>query len=351
VSRIERLAERLGQPLLVTKGANVRYLTGLDSSNAALLVERSGEATLYTDFRYVNTARELGGTTVVETSRYVIRSLAGLLSGRSIAIEADHLSVSAFETLRGGGIRAEHTTGLVEALRAVKSDEELAALRRAAALSDQVFEDLSHEPFVGRTEAELAWWIERRFRELGASASSFEPMVAFGEMGARPHGHPRADAAVPGGTLVVVDAGCVVDGYCSDCTRTFLTGGAPDAEARRLLDLYELCARAQLDGLAAVRPGAHGRDVDAASRVAVEAAGLGDAYGHGLGHGVGMEIHEAPVLRPESEDTLEVGNVVTVEPGIYLPGDVGVRIEDLVVVTADGCERLTTFTKEPLTVG
>jgi Xaa-Pro aminopeptidase len=156
--------------------------------------------------------------------------------------------------------------------------------------------------------------------------------------------------AIRAGTAVIVDAGCVVDGYCSDCTRTFLTEGPADVHARRILEVYRLCAQAQRDGLAAARPGAHGRDVDAASRVAIEAAGLGKAYGHGLGHGVGLEIHEGPVLRPESEDTLVPGNVVTVEPGIYLAGDFGVRIEDLVLVTDDGCEPLTTCTKEPLTV-
>ena len=145
---------------------------------------------------------------------------------------------------------------------------------------------------------------------------------------------------------MLVDAGAVVDGYCSDCTRTFATGPLTD----ELAALYDLCLRAQLDGLAAVRPGASGRDVDAASRVEIDAAGFGAAYGHGLGHGVGLEIHEAPVLRPESEDVLEVGNVVTVEPGIYVPGTGGVRIEDLVVVTEAGGERLTSFTKDLVTV-
>jgi Xaa-Pro aminopeptidase len=146
--------------------------------------------------------------------------------------------------------------------------------------------------------------------------------------------------------LVTVDAGCVVDGYCSDCTRTFSTGDAPD----RLGEAYDLCLEAQLAGLAAVRPGVSGRDADAASREPIEAAELGWAYGHGLGHGVGIEVHEAPVLRPESKDVLEPGNVVTVEPGIYLPGEGGVRIEDLVLVTADGCERLTQFPKEQIEV-
>jgi Xaa-Pro aminopeptidase len=350
VSRIERLAARLEWPLLVTKSVNVRYLTGLESSNAFVLVEPSGEATLYTDFRYAEGARQVPGVAFVETGRYVIRALAELLAGRKIGFEAEWLSYASVEVLRGGGVGLEPTTGLVEALRAVKDERELDALRRAGALSDQVYEELSQERFVGRTEAELARWIDRRFRELGATAGSFETMVGFGEMAARPHGHPRADVPIPAGTTVVVDAGGVIEGYHSDCTRTFLTEGGPAERHDRILELYELCAQAQRDGLAATRPGAHGRDVDAASRVAIEAAGLGDAYGHGLGHGVGLEIHEGPVLRPESEDTLQPGNVVTVEPGIYLPGDLGIRIEDLVVVTEDGCERLTEFTKEPLTV-
>ncbi len=348
MSRLGLLAERLERPLLVTKGANVLYLTGLESSNAAALVDPTGETTLYTDFRYAEAARaasQVDGVTFVETSRYVILALAELISGREVGFEADHLSVSAYETLRGGGVELHPTTGIVERLRTVKDATEIAALRRAAALSDAVFAELSRERFVGRTEAELVWWVDRRFRELGATRSSFDTMVGFGEMGARPHAHARDDVPIPAGTTVVVDAGCVVDGYCSDCTRTFLTG-----DDARLRELYDLCLRAQLDGLAAVRPGAHGRDVDAASRVAIEAAGLGDAFGHGLGHGVGLEIHEAPVLRPESEDTLEPGNVVTVEPGIYLSGELGIRIEDLVLVTDDGCERLTSFTKDPIQV-
>ena len=146
--------------------------------------------------------------------------------------------------------------------------------------------------------------------------------------------------------LVTVDAGCVLDGYCSDCTRTFAVGAISD----RLSEIYALCLEAQLAGLAAVAPGVSGRDADAASREPIEVAGLGSSYGHGLGHGVGIQIHEAPVLRPESTDVLEPGNVVSVEPGIYLPGEGGVRIEDLVAVTSDGCERHTRFTKELVTV-
>ena len=170
-------------------------------------------------------------------------------------------------------------------------------------------------------------------------------MVAAGETGTSPHAVP-GDVPIAEGVLVTVDAGCIVDGYCSDCTRTFAVG----AISERLAELYALCLEAQLAGLAAVGPGVSGRDADAASRGRSKTAGLGEAYGHGLGHGVGIQIHEAPVLRPESTDVLEPGNVVSVEPGIYIPGEGGVRIEDLVAVDADGAERLTQFTKELITV-
>ena len=344
--RIEALAGRLELPLLVTAPANVWYLTGLRSSNAAVLVEPDASATVYSDFRYAQKARALDGVEFVETSRYLFSSLAERLSGRRLGYEEECLTVASQRTLTEGGLELVPTTGLVEGLRAVKDDVELAAVRRAGELSDEVFTALANERFTGRTERELAWWIERSFREAGAEATSFHPAVAAGANAAAPHADP-GERVLERGTLVIVDAGCTVDGYCSDCTRTFSTGDPP----QRLLDAYELCLEAQLAGLAAVRPGVSGRDADAASRGPIEEAGLGSAYGHGLGHGVGIEVHEAPVLRPESHDVLEPGNVVTVEPGIYLPGEGGVRIEDLVLVTADGCERLTKFPKELVTVG
>lgn len=346
MTRIERLAPGLDEPLLVTGLVNVRYLTGFVSSNAALLVDPAGDATLYTDFRYAEAARHVDGVTFEETPRSIVTALAERLSARRIAVEATHLTLANADLLRAGGVELVPTTGVVEALRAVKEPGELELLRRAAAISDRVFVELARESFVGRTETELAWWIEQAWHEAGADGAAFAAVVAVGENGARPHASPR-DAAIPEGTLVVVDAGCAVGGYASDCTRTFFTG----EPAGRLRELYDLCLTAQLDGLAAVRPGASGRDVDAASRIAIAEAGMGDLYGHGLGHGVGLEIHEEPTLRPESSSVLAPGNVVTVEPGLYLPGDVGVRIEDTVVVTGDGCERLTTVAKEPVQVG
>ncbi len=346
MNRIERLAATLDDALLVTGLVNVRYLTGFESSNTALLVDPAGDATLYTDFRYADAARAIPDVTFEQTPRNVVTALSERLAGRRIAVEARHVSLADADTLRAGGVELVSTAGLVESLRAVKEPGELDALRRAAAISDRVYEELGRQRFVGRTETELAWWLEQAWHEAGADGPAFDAIVAFGENGARPHAKLR-DEPIPEGTLVVVDAGCAVDGYRSDCTRTFFTG-EPEG---RLRELYDLCLTAQLDALAAVRPGAVGRDVDAVSRAPIVEAGMGELYGHGLGHGVGLDVHEEPNMRPESDAVLATGNVVTVEPGIYVPGDVGVRIEDMVVVTEDGCERLTTVTKEAVLVG
>ena len=353
MTRLQRLASLLDEPLLVAGPpyvlggqANVRYLSGLQSSNSAVLVEPDGSATLYTDFRYANRARSLDGVEVTEVARGLIPAVGALLSGRRIQFEEQHLPHALYRALVEAGVDAVPSAGLVEGLRAVKDTEEIAIMRRASALSDEVFAALANERFSGRSEKELAWWIERNFRERGAEGVSFEAVVAAGATAETPHAMPGDDPIEPG-VLVTVDAGCVVDGYCSDCTRTFAVGDVSE----RLQELHALCLEAQLAGLAAVAPGVHGRDADAASRTLIEAAGLGHAYGHGMGHGVGLQIHEAPTLRPESEDVLALGNVVSVEPGIYLPDEgCGVRIEDLVVLTEDGAERFTQFTKELLTV-
>ena len=353
MTRIARLAALLEEPLLVagppgveTGQVNVRYLTGLASSNAAVLVEPDGDATLFTDFRYANRARALGTVAVVELPRALLPAIGERLAGRRVGFEADQLSYAAYRALADAGVDAVPRSGLVESLRAVKDAGEIVSMRRAGALSDEIFAALSGERFTGRTERELVWWVERANRDAGASGVAFGTIVAAGATGSSPHAEP-GDGVIDAGVLVTIDAGCVVDGYCSDCTRTFAAGDVSE----RLRELHALCLEAQLAGLAAVSPGAHGRDVDATSREPIEAAGLGWAYGHGLGHGVGMQVHERPVLRPESADVLEPGNVVSVEPGIYLPDEAaGVRIEDLVLVTDSGHERLTRFTKDLVTV-
>jgi Xaa-Pro aminopeptidase len=352
MTRIERLAALLEEPLLVAgppyvEGGqtNVRYLTGLASSNSAVLVELDGSATLFTDFRYAQRSQAIPGVDFVEAPRNMLAFVGVRLSGRRVGIEEEHLPHAGFRTLAEAGVDAVPTKGLVESLRAVKDEAEVAAMRRAGALSDVVFAALANEQFTGRSEQDLTWWVERTMRDAGAAGVSFEPIVAAGTTGASPHAVPGEDPIEPG-VLVTIDAGCKVDGYCSDCTRTFAVGEVSE----RMREIYALCLEAQLAGLAAVAPGVSGIDADAASRTVIEHADLGWAYGHGMGHGVGLQIHEAPTLRPESEDVLVAGNVVSVEPGIYLPGEGGVRIEDLVLVTDDGCERLTEFTKELLTV-
>jgi Xaa-Pro aminopeptidase len=346
LSRIERLAALLDEPLLVTSGVNVRYLTGLSSSNAALLVDADGEATLFTDFRYAQKATALEGIRFEQTARAVIADLATRLAGRTIAIESHVATVASHETLKDGGVETVSTQGLVERLRAVKEPAELETMREAAAISDLMFAALAEERFTGRTERELAWRVRELFHEHGSPELAFDSIVAAAENGASPHADVR-DVEIPAGTLVTVDAGCRVDGYASDCTRTFATGDLPDELARA----YEVCLEAQLAGLEAFASGASGRDADAAARDVITAAGWGEQFGHGLGHGIGLDVHEAPAVRAESTDTLEAGNVVSCEPGIYLPGLGGVRIEDMVLVTDDGGERLTHAPKELTTVG
>jgi Xaa-Pro aminopeptidase len=341
--RVDRLRERLEEPLLVTAPANVRYLSGFVSSNAALLVEPD-RVRLFTDFRYAEGARAVEGVELELMKRNLYANLAEVLTGR-VGFEASALTYASWETLAEGGVELVPRRGLVEELRAVKDDRELRAIRAAAAITNRMYERLAGEQFVGRTEREIAWQIEVLFREHGAEDQAFPVVVAAGENGARPHTDP-GDRQIGPGQTVVVDAGCIVDGYCSDCTRTFATGALPG----RLGEAYEVCLAAQEESLGTVRAAARGEDVDAVARGRIEAAGFGDAFGHGLGHGVGLLVHEDPRLAPESQDVLAAGNVVTVEPGIYLSGLGGIRIEDLVVVTDGEPEVLTTFPKELTTV-
>jgi Xaa-Pro aminopeptidase len=233
----------------------------------------------------------------------------------------------------------------VESLRIVKEPEELDAIRRATEVTNRTYELFAREQFSGRTEKELAWRMEQLFHDAGADGLAFPVDIAAGPTAASPHAVP-GDRIVGEGDLVLVDAGAVVDGYCSDCTRTFAVGDISGS----LRETYELVRRAQQAGLDAVRAGVSGRDADAAARAVIADAGHGESFGHGLGHGLGLLVHEAPALRPEAEEVLAAGNVVTVEPGIYLSGVAGIRIEDLVVVTDDGCEVLTSFPKELTTV-
>ncbi len=337
--RIARLREQLEEPLLVTNPTNVAYLVGFKSSNAALVVDQE-RVQLCTDFRYIQAARAVEGVEVVQTRRAVLGELAETLAGR-IAFESSHVTYDQFRTLEKGGLDLVPRSGVVERLRAVKDETELAAIRRACAITDRVYERLAELPFVGRTERDVSWDLTRLFHEEGGEGLAFESIVGAGPTGSRPHAR-AGDRKIGAGELVVVDAGCTIDGYASDYTRTFATGPL-DAEAAAA---YAVVQAAQAAALGAIRGGLPALEADAVARRVVEESAFAGTFGHGLGHGLGLNVHELPRMSTETSDVLEPGNVVTVEPGVYVDGRFGVRIEDDVVVTADGIENLTGLRKD-----
>jgi Xaa-Pro aminopeptidase len=341
--RLARLAERLDDPLLVTDPTNVRYLVGFDSSNCALFVERD-RARLFTDFRYIAAARAVDDVKAVMTRRDLVGELAETLQGR-IAFERV-LPYGLYEVLRDGGLDLVPTSGLVEQLRAVKDEHELEQLRAACKITDRVFERLTEVRFVGRTEREVAWDLAALFHDEGAEGIAFQSIVGSGPTGSRPHAR-AGDRTIGAGELVVIDTGCTIGGYSSDYTRTFATGPL-DGDAK---EVYLTVLTAQERALDGIRAGLSGVDADALARSVIDESPFAGTMGHGLGHGLGLDVHEAPRLSAESTDTLVPGNVVTVEPGIYLDGRFGVRIEDDVVVTEDGIENLTGFRKDLIEVG
>ncbi len=355
MSRADRVAARLEDAgvdlLLVTDPVNLRYLTGFSGTNGLALVGPHVRRFL-TDFRYVERAKaEVRGFDLQPAPQELRSALAsGWPPGElRLGFEDQAVSVRRHAELREtipDRIELVPAGGLVEAERAVKEPGEVDAIRAATALADDVYAWLLDWGLVGRTERDVALALEQEMRVRGASGPSFDSIVAAAENGALPHATPR-DVAIPTGTLVTLDLGARLDGYCSDCTRTWATGGLPDD----LAAIYDTVLEAQQTALDAVRPGPEGREIDAVARAIIDAAGYSDHFGHGLGHGVGMDIHEAPRLARTAEARLAAGNVVTVEPGIYLPGRGGVRIEDLVVVTESGRDVLTSMPKALTFVG
>jgi Xaa-Pro aminopeptidase len=345
----ELIAAESLDALIVEGAANLRYLTGYTGSNALALLAADGRGRFLTDFRYETQAaaevddgfeREIVAGELLEA---VARSLT---TGR-VGFDDTKMTVRRRASLgewAGASVELVGAGGLVERLRAIKDEREIAAIAAAATLIDELFAWLFAQRLSGRSEREVAISLEHEMRLRGASAPSFGSIVAGGAHGALPHAQPR-DAPIERGTLVTFDVGALLDGYCSDCTRTIAVG-EPGEHAR---EVYGVVLAAQLTGLDAVAPGVSGRDADAQARAVIEQAGYGERFGHGLGHGVGLDIHEAPRLaRTGGDATLRARNVVTVEPGIYLPGELGVRIEDLVVVRENGPQILSGFTKELL---
>jgi Xaa-Pro aminopeptidase len=338
--------------LLVTNLTNIRYLTGFTGSAALLLVTPRG-LVFVTDGRYRDQAAgQLAGagvTAAVEIGRTSDERRA-ILTGAAagvprLGLEADAVTWAqqrryASEWFAGAELVA--TEGLVEDLRLVKDAGEVARIAAACALADAALAAVRHRLGEGATEAEVALELEWQMRRLGAEGPSFDTIVASGPNGAMPH-HRAGDRRITDGDLVVIDFGALVDGYHSDMTRTFMVG-EPSGTQRRM---YDAVHAAQSAGVAAVRSGVEARGVDEACRAVLRDAGWEEAFLHGTGHGVGLDIHEAPRVSATAAGSLADGHVVTVEPGVYLPEHGGVRIEDTVVVTAGGCRTLTLAPKEP----
>jgi Xaa-Pro aminopeptidase len=348
-----RLQERELDALLVVDLLNVRYLTGFTGSNAALLVDaENDERTVFcTDGRYLTqSARQVPDLERL-IERPCVPALAALTDTkgyRRAGFESHRVTVDDLDVLAEQAAEVElvRAPGLVEELRVVKDEAEVEALRMACAAADRALADLVAHGGLrpGRTEREIARELESRMLDHGATAPSFETIVAAGANSAVPH-HRPTDAELATGDLVKLDFGALVDGYHSDMTRTFVLGAPADWQR----ELYDLVAAAQAAGRAALRPGADVADVDDAARSVIEHAGRGEEFLHGLGHGVGLEIHEAPSLAKTGEGRLSAGMAVTVEPGVYLSGRGGVRIEDTLVVR-DGEPELLTLTTKQLVV-
>jgi len=342
----DRLPELGAEAFLVTRLPNVRYLSGFTGSNGTLVLTPGGGRFL-TDSRYGGQSarevpdleRSVSGAPLVPT----VVAAAEALGVRRLAFEVDGLTYRSYRDLHEAGIELIPSSSEVEALRWVKDPEEVALIGAAQAIADEAFGVITGKLVPGVTERATALELDMTMRGLGAEALAFDTIVAFGEGAAEPHHHPTNRALRPG-DVVKMDFGCVVGGYHSDMTRTVAFDSIDDT----LRTVYDVVRRAQQAGVDAVHAGATAGDVDRASREVVDAAGFGEAFGHGLGHGVGLEIHEGPALRPGGTDVLPRGAVVTVEPGVYLEGVGGVRIEDMVEVTDEGCRVMAGTTKDLL---
>ena len=359
--RLERLREILRREgldaLLVTADANRRYLSAFSGSTGSLVVSSDG-ALLLSDFRYQEQAAaeapdfefRLVKRPEMPEPR-LVAAIAQELGLPTLGFEADHLSVARHQTFQGAlGEAAPRTEfraaqGLIEELRVVKDAGELGALERAIAITDKAFAAVRPLLRPEMREREVAWELEKAMRQHGAEAIAFPIIVAAGPNGAMPHAHP-GEAQLGNGQPIVMDFGARVDGYHADMTRTIVLGETTE----QFMAIYRVVVEAGQNAALHVRPGMPVREADALARDHIAAAGFGDYFGHGLGHGVGLAIHEAPWLRVGDEQALATGAVFSIEPGIYLPGWGGIRIEDLVVLGDDGARTLTHASKDPLVI-
>ncbi len=349
--RRERLDAHIAElgldALLVTRLPNVRYLTGFTGSNGQLLLTRD-RAIFFTDGRYTEQSTQevpdLERVTYRDGFAAAVAEACGRLGVSRVGFEAEALTYRLWEDLRreARGVELVPADDEVARLRWVKDEQELGLIARAQEAADRAFEEVVLSGLRrGTTERELAFALELAMRRAGADELGFPVIAAFGEHAAEPH-HRPTDRPLRRGDVVKLDFGALVDGYHSDMTRTVAFGEPP----ARLREVRDVVAAAQRAGIRAVRAGSTSAEVDRAARSVIEEAGLADRFPHGLGHGVGLEIHEGPFLRWDGDDVLPAGAVVTIEPGVYIPSLGGVRIEDLVLVTEDGCREIPRSTKE-----
>lgn len=348
--RLDQLRQTLSaqelDAMLVTRPENQRYLSGFTGGEGALLISQS-DAFLITDFRYYEqVAEEAPDFQLVKIQGKATQTLKGLLKERGIrtlGFESAHVPFSQYQEWRKAtrGVRWVPLQDAVETLRLIKDPGELAAIRKAIAIADAACEHIRRFIKPGMTEKQVAWELEAYMRTHGAESLAFPLIVGSGPNGAKPHAVLQ-DRPIREGEPIVLDLGARVDGYNSDLTRTICLG-QPD---EKLKEIYDIVLRAQLAAEEGARAGMKGQEVDALARKVIEEAGHGEHFGHGLGHGVGLAVHEGPRAAPSATTTMESGMVCTIEPGIYLPGWGGVRIEDMVLFTADGVEVLTQARKE-----
>lgn len=349
VERIQAQLEVNGlDGILITDEKNQRYACGFPFTDGAVLVSRGG-AWLITDSRYIEAAEKIAGgcakVVMYDGAHGLMEHIKDIIAAQGISrlgAEEDKCSHAEFMGYEHAlGMKLENAQIILKTLRAAKNAQEIAAMRGAQAISEAALEETLHIIRPGMTEREVAAELVYRMLRHGSEGNSFDPIVVTGSKTSMPHGVP-GDKVIEDGDFVTMDFGSLKEGYCSDMTRTVAVGHATD----EMKNVYDIVLRAQLAGIAAARAGIPGRDIDAAARDVIKAAGYGEYFGHGFGHSLGLDIHEWPSANLRGTDLMPVGSVVSAEPGIYLPGRFGVRIEDVMIIEEGGCEVITKAPKD-----
>lgn len=348
MNRIDKLKTSLKtkhlEAIIVLSDYNRRYLSGFTGTSGALIITNE-EKLLLTDFRYIEQATtQAADFKVIKQQGQLIESIKSTLEElnvQNVGFEGNLVSYDTYLQLSKSYISLISISGLIEKIREVKDEQEIANIRKAAQIVDDAYEYILTVAKAGMTELELKAKLESKMLELGSEGPSFNTIVASGVRGALPHG-VASDKVINQGELITLDYGAYYNGYASDITRTFAIG-EPDAQ---LKEIYQIVLQANLKGIEAAKKGMTGKELDAVARDFITEKGYGDAFGHSLGHGIGLDVHEGPNLSKKSESPLELNNCVTIEPGIYLDGIGGVRIEDDILITENGCERFTKSSKD-----